>query len=138
MKQSDHEYPLSYVNRNLESILVEMVKEYSDDLSEQAAKITEQVANDFAQQLKEETPRSNMSDEHLADTVQCTAVASKTYGRESKGYVVHYGKWQIAHLLEFGWTLRNGKRMDRTPFVRPLFDRNRDKYYNMYKEGLSK
>lgn len=133
-----HEYPLSYVNKNLEKIIAEFVNEYSDDLSQKAAAITEKVAQDFAAQLKDETPKSDVSGEHLADTVAVTAVASKSYGREGKGYVVHYGKWQIAHLLEFGWTLRNGKRMNRTPFVRPLFDRNKEKYYNMYRDGLGK
>ena len=131
-------YPLSYVSSNLNKIVSEMLNEYSEELSEKADKITEKVANDFAEKLKEVTPRSTDNTEHLADTVTVTAKNKKSYGRASKIRYVHYGKWNIAHLLEFGWTLRNGQRLNRTPFVRPLFDNNKERYYNMYKEGLSK
>lgn len=131
-------YPLNYVSNNLNRIVSEFLKEYSDTAYEKANQITEEVAKDFAAKLKEKTPRSTRSDEHLADTVEVTPVKEKAYGRETSAQVVHYGKWQIAHLLEFGYTLRNGNKLVRTPFIRPLFDENRDKYYKMYKDGMSK
>lgn len=131
-------YPLSYVSSNLNKIISELVDEYSEELSEKADKITEEVARDFAEKLKEVTPRSTYNTEHLADTVIVTTKTEKSYGRKRKMRYVHYRKWQISHLLEFGWTLKNGKRIDRKPFVRPLFDNNRDRYYRMYREGLGK
>lgn len=131
-------YPLSYVSSNLNKIISELVDEYSEELSEKADKITEEVARDFAEKLKEVTPRSTYNTEHLADTVTVTTKTEKSYGRKRKMRYVHYRKWQISHLLEFGWTLKNGKRIDRKPFVRPLFDNNRDRYYRMYREGLGK
>lgn len=130
-------YPLSYVSSNLNKIVSEFLTEYSEELQAKADKITENVAKDFANQLKAVTPRSeNTSEEHLADTIVVTTKTQKVYGRTSKARYVHFRKWQISHLLEFGWTARNGKKITRTPFVRPLFDKNKDRYYNMYKDGL--
>lgn len=131
-------YPLSYVASNLNKMLSEMLTEYSEELYEKADKITEEVAQDFAESLAEVTPRSTSNTEHLADTVTVSAKAKKSMGRKTKARYVHYKKYQLAHLLEFGWTARNGTKITRQPFVRPLFDRKKDKYYNMYKEGLSK
>lgn len=130
-------YPLSYVSNNLNKIVSEFLTDYSEELQAKVDKITEQVAKDFANQLKAVTPRSqNASEEHLADTIVVTAKTQKVYGRTSKARYVHFRKWQISHLLEFGWTARNGKKITRTPFVRPLFDKNKDRYYNLYKDGL--
>ena len=130
-------YPLSYVSSNLNKIISEFLTEYSEELQVKADKITDKVAQDFAQQLKGVTPRSDStSEEHLADSIVITTKTQKVYGRTSKARYVHFRKWQISHLLEFGWTARNGKKITRTPFVRPLFDKNRDRYYNMYKDGL--
>lgn len=115
-----------------------MVNEYGEELSRKAFEVTRTIAKDFAEQLKEVTPRSDNDSEHIADTVMLTEGKNKQYGRTHKIFYVHYGKWQIAHLLEFGWTLRNGQRLERNPFIRPLFDKNKERYYNMYKEKLSK
>lgn len=133
-------YPLSYVSNNLNNILAEIVTDYESEISEKASEITNQVANDFAERLRQVTPRSEVEgiQPHLADTVKVTKKLERSIGRKGKTVYVHYGKWQIAHLLEFGWTLRNGIRLERTPFVRPLFDANKERYYRMYKEGLSK
>lgn len=133
-----NEYPLSYVSNSLNSILSEMLTEYSDALEEKAQEVTKIVAEDFAQNLRQVTPRSNEAGEHLADSVTVTARDEKSYGKKHKVYRVHFKKWQISHLLEFGWTLRNGKKLVRKPFVRPLFDNNKDRYYRMYREELSK
>lgn len=137
-KTSKNSYPLNYVSSQLNNMLSEMLTEYSEELSAKAEKITQEVAQDFATKLKEVTPRSSYDSEHIADTVKVTAQNEKYYGRVSKVYRVHYGKWQIAHLLEFGWTKKNGERLDRTPFIRPLFDNNKERYYKRYKEELSK
>ena len=133
-------YPLAYVANEMKKIIADIVTDYETEISGKAAEITEKVANDFAEQLKSATPRSENPGlyEHLADTVKVTKKAEKSLGTKGKKFYVHYGKWQIAHLLEFGWTLKNGKRIDRKPFVRPLFDNNRDRYYRMYREGLGK
>lgn len=131
-------YPLSQVAKELDSILSSMITEYSEELQEKADKITEEVAQDFAKKLKEVTPRSDEGDVHMADTVVVIPKTQKAYGRAKKVRYVAYGKWQISHLLEFGWTSKNGKRVDRKPFVRPLFDQNKERYFKMYKEGLNK
>lgn len=131
-------YPLNYVTNNLNNMLSEFLTEYSVELSQKANTITEEVAQDFAKKLRQRTPRSDRDSEHLADTVEVTKISEKSYGKETQAQVVHYGKWQIAHLLEFGYTLRNGNKITRQPFIRPLFDENKDKYYKMYKDGLSK
>lgn len=135
-----HSYPLSYVANELNRIIADIVTDYETEVSGKAAKITEQVANDFAEKLRQATPRSDVAlgAPHLADTVKVTEKRERSLGSKGRKIYVHYGKWQIAHLLEFGWTLRNGQRIDRTPFIRPLFDNNKERYYNMYKEGLSK
>ena len=133
-------YPLSYVANEMNKIIADIVTDYETEISGKAAEITKQVANDFAEKLKQETPRSGVSSSqpHLGDTIKVTEKKEKSIGTKGRKIYVHFGKWQIAHLLEFGWTLRNGKRLDRTPFVRPLFDNNKERYYRMYKEGLSK
>lgn len=133
-------YPLSYVANELNRIVADIVTDYETELKGKVEEITKEVANDFAEQLRTETPKSGVTAgaEHLADTVMVTEKAEKSLGTKKKKFYVHYGKWQIAHLLEFGWTLRNGKRLDRTPFIRPLFDRNKERYYRMYKEGIQK
>lgn len=133
-----HSYPLSQISNELDRIISEMLTEYSDELQEKADKVTEQVAEDFAAKLKDATPRSDSLGEHMADTVKVTTKKEKSLGKVVRTRFVHYGKWRTSHLLEFGWTARNGKRVDRTPFVRPLFDSNKDRYARMYKEELEK
>ena len=133
-------YPLSYVANEMSKIIADIVTDYETEVSGKVGEITKQVAIDFAEKLRAETPRSNVNfgDPHLADTVKVTEKMEKSLGSKKRKFYVHFGKWQIAHLLEFGWTLRNGKRLDRKPFVRPLFDNNKERYYRMYKEGLQK
>lgn len=135
---SKNSYPLTKVANELGDIISSMLTEYSEELQEKCDAITEEVAQDFATKLKDVTPRSNYNGEHIADTVLVTTQEEKQYGRVKKARYVSYGKWQIAHLLEFGWTTKNGKRVTRSPFVRPLFDNNKDRYHRMYKEGLGK
>ena len=132
-------YPLSQVANELDRIVSNMLMEYSEELQEKADKVTEKVAQDFADKLKQVTPRSDETDGvHMADTVMVTAKRQRQLGRVRGVRYVSYGKWQVSHLLEFGWTSKGGKRVNRTPFVRPLFDQNKDKYAAMYKEDLSK
>lgn len=129
-------YPLSQVANELNSIISSMLTEYSEELQEKADKVTEQVAEDFATRLKDATPRSDEGGTHMADTVKVTYKTEKSLGKKVKARFVHFGKWQISHLLEFGWTSKDGKRIDRSPFVRPLFDQNKERYMKMYKEAL--
>lgn len=131
-------YPLSYVSQNLGKMLSEFFTEYGEKAQEKAADVTRRVASDFATKLKEATPKSPnpRGSEHLADTVVVSEREEKSTGRKGKVLYVHYTKWQIAHLLEFGWTTRNGRFITRTPFVRPLFDNNKERYFNMYKEAF--
>lgn len=133
-------YPLSYVANEMNKIIADIVTDYETEISKKAEEITVQVANDFAEKLRQETPKSDIEGglPHLADTVRVTEKREKSLGSKGRKMYVHFGKWQIAHLLEFGWTLRNGKRLERKPFVRPLFDNNRERYYRMYKEGIQK
>lgn len=131
-------FPLSQVANELNSMIAEFLTEYSEELQEKADKVTEEVAKDFAEKLKTVTPRSDEGPVHMADTVKITTKKEKSLGKKVKVRFVSYGKWQISHLLEFGWTHQSGKRIDRQPFVRPLFDENKDRYYKMYKEALSK
>ena len=139
MAKSKNTYPLRYVTENLDKIVSGMITEYSQELEAKADQVTEKVAKDFAEKLKPVTPRSNViaGAEHLADTIVVKAKKERKYGKITTAQYVHYKKWQIAHLLEFGWTLRNGKRLERQPFIRPLFDQNKERYYNMYKEELN-
>ena len=133
-------YPLSYVSSNLSQILSEMIQEYGKEAEEKANKVTVKVAQDFAEKLRANTQRSGElgGQEHLADTVKVSERSERFAGKAGKVIYVHYGKWQIAHLLEFGWTSRNGKRVSRKPFVRPLFDNYRERYLRMYREELEK
>ena len=131
-------YPLSQVANELNSIISGMLTEYSEEMQEKADLVTEKVAEDFAEKLREATPRSADSVTHMADTVKVTTKKERSIGKVVHARFVHYGKWQVSHLLEFGWTSKNGKRVDRTPFVRPLFDRNKERYTKMYKEELEK
>ena len=129
-------YSLSYVANSLSEILSGIFAEYGEEVMEAANETTVKVANDFAKALAPVTPRSTHDTEHLADTITVTERTEKFAGVKQKTLYVHFKKWQISHLLEFGWTLKNGKRMERTPFVRPLFDRNKEKYFNMYVEAI--
>lgn len=136
---ANNSYPLSYVTQNLNNMVSEIFDSYEKELQSKAEKVTEKVAKDFAGKLKQVTPKSSIAGgEHLADTVIVTGKKLKSYGRVTKAQYVHYKKWQIVHLLEFGWTARNGKRIERTPFIRPLFDQNKEQYYQMYKEAVQK
>ena len=131
-------YPLSQVANELNSIISSILTEYSEELQEKADKVTEQIAQDFAEQLRDVTPRSDSLGEHMADTVKVTTKKERSLGKVTRARFVHYGKWRTSHLLEFGWTSRDGKRVERAPFVRPLFDRNKERYTRMYKEELEK
>lgn len=135
---SKNSYPLTQVANELGNIISSMLTEYSEELQKKCDAVTEEVAQDFADKLKDVTPRSNYDGEHIADTVMVTQKQEKEYGQVKKAQYVSYGKWRIAHLLEFGWTTKNNRRITRTPFVRPLFDSNKERYYHMYKEGLGK
>ena len=133
-------YPLSYVANEMNKIIADIVTDYETEISKKVEEVTVQVANDFAEKLRQATPRSDVEfgAPHLADTVKVTEKKEKSYGVKGRKLYVHFGKYQIAHLLEFGWTLRNGQKLQRTPFVRPLFDNNKERYYKMYKEAIQK
>ena len=134
-------YPLSYVSAHMREIVSGMLQQYGEQAEKKVNKVTKEVAEDFAKELVQVTPRSTNIDStapHLADTVKVTARSNRQYGKKITTRFVHFGKWQISHLLEFGWTLRNGKHLVRTPFVRPLFDRKKEGYVKRYKEELSK
>lgn len=131
-------FPLSQVANELNEILASMLTQYSEELQEKADKITEEVAQDFAAKLKDATPRSDELGVHMADTVTVVSKKERSFGTAKKVRYVCYKKWQVSHLLEFGWTTKNGKRIDRKPYVRPLFDQNKEQYVRMYKEGLEK
>ena len=131
-------FPLSQVAQELDNILASMMTEYSEELQEKADKITEEVAQDFAKKLREVTPRSDELGVHMADTVMVVHKKERSFGTPKKARYVCYGKWQASHLLEFGWTSKKGKRIERKPYVRPLFDQNKEQYVRMYKEGLEK
>ena len=134
-------YPLSYVSTHMREIVSGMLQQYGEQAEEKVNKVTKEVAEDFAKELAQVTPRSASVDQespHIADTVQVTSRSNKQYGKKITTRFVHFGKWQISHLLEFGWTLRNGKSLTRSPFVRPLFDRKKDEYVQKYKEELSR
>ena len=73
-------YPLSQVANELNSILAGMFTEYSEELQEKADKVTEKVAEDFAQKLKEVTPRSEEGTVHMADTIKVTTKKEKSLG----------------------------------------------------------
>lgn len=118
-----------------------MLNTYGESVQEKVDKITGEIAQDFAEELATVTPRSDPTESdgvHLADTVKVTTKSATAYGKKIKTRFVHFGKWQISHLLEFGWTLRNGQKLVRAPFVRPLFDRKKESYVKRYKEELSK
>lgn len=137
-KERVNTFPLSQVANELNQILSQYLTEYSEELQEKADEVTEEVARDFAAKLKEVTPRSDNNTTHLADTVKVVYKKERSFGQPKKARYVCYGKWQIAHLLEFGYTAKNGRRIDRIPFVRPLFDQNKERYSKMYKEKLQK
>lgn len=136
----ERSYHLSYVANEMNKIIADIVTDYETEISKKAEEITVQVANDFAEKLRQATPRRGVETgtPHLADTVKVTEKKKKSLGRTGRIVYVHFGKYQIAHLLEFGWTLRNGQRLERKPFVRPLFDNNKERYFQMYKEGIQK
>lgn len=130
-------YPLSQIANEMNSIVSQMISEYGEQCQQTVEKVTKEIAEDFAKDLAKVTPRSDsLVSEHTADTVKVSEKKQKFYGRSSKSFVVHYRKWQLSHLLEFGWTAKNGKKIVRQPFVRPLFDKNKEKYIQRYKDTL--
>jgi hypothetical protein len=131
-------FPLSQVANELNAIVSGMLTEYSEQLQAKADEVTEKIAQDFAHKLKDATPRSDEGGVHMADTVMVVYKKERFFGQPKKARYVCYGKWQVSHLLEFGWTSKNGKRITRQPFVRPLFDQTKDQYVKMYKEELEK
>ena len=135
-KKSANSFSLSQVANELNQILSQYFNEYSQELQEKADKVTEEVAQDFAEKLRQVTPRSDDNGTHMADTVKVVTKSERSFAKRTKARYVCYGKWQISHLLEFGWTSKNGQRVDRKPFVRPLFDQNKERYAKMYKEKL--
>lgn len=125
----DKRYPLKYVADNFSKIVEEYVDTYEKEKSGKTDEILKEISNDFADNLKQVTPRStNTKGVHLADTIGVE--------KSGKKYIVYFGKYQIPHLLEFGWTAKNGRRINRTPFIRPLFDRSKEKYVRLFKKRL--
>ena len=141
-KTSVHTYPLSTISKEFSSIMNEMLTEYADTFQKNSYRAVQKIANTFAEDLKSVTPRSDSvagyDGAHLADSIVVSKKGERYYSSTHEAYFVHFQKWQIAHLLEFGWTARNGRRIERTPFVRPLFDNNKERYMQIIKEELSK
>ena len=138
MAKTNNSYPLSYVTQNLDKMMSELVAECGTRIDKDASEVLKKCADDYSQQLKNVTPSSTKNTVHLKDTIQVSEQKSQYYGKVQKAQVVHFKKWQIAHLLEFGWTAKNGMKVVRNPFIRPLFDSNKNKYYKWMKEGLQK
>lgn len=135
---ADKVYPISYVTKHLQELLKKAFDEYGDQLEKDASQSLYECAEDYAKELKPVTPRSKIDHEHLADTIGVKKETKVYYGKSSEVAVVYFRKYQLPHLLEFGWIGRNGKKVERKPFMRPLFDKNSDRYYRKIVEDLMK
>lgn len=132
------EMPLLVVAKELENYIADLFDSYEKETTINIEKTVEKVANDFANELKTVTPVSDTSGGKYGHIKNNINVKTETKNGK-KRYVVNFGKKAyLSTLLEFGWTTKNGISVRRQAFIRPLFDRNKDRYFKQIKEAVER
>lgn len=135
---SDRREPIEVVAEKFEEMIAGFLDDYEKELSVNIEQAVKEAANMFANDLRPKVPVSDGdggSQGHLRDNLKVT----KKIVNGRPVYIAHFGKkgW-LSVLLEYGWTKRNGKKMERKPFIRPTYDQNEQKYYNHIKEAVER
>ena len=131
--------PLSQIENEIEDFIASQINSYAKELEVKIDKELEEVANDFVEKLKPVTPVDYDSDGgkygHLRDNLNVKKKKSKGH----TSFVVNYGKkgW-LSTLLEYGWTAVNGRLIKRKAFIRPTFEKNKERYFKKIKQAVEK
>ena len=121
--------PLSEINEEFENMVAEIIDTYEKELTVKLDDVMKEVAHEFKDDLYPNVPVSDGDGGkygHLRDNL----TVSNRKKKDSRVYEVHFGKkgW-LSTLLEYGWRKRNSnEKVERTPFVRPVFEKNKAKY----------
>lgn len=123
------------VERELENVLAEMIDSYQKELEINVEKELQECAEDFKNELYPKTPTSKKGKDHLRDNLTVTKKKTKN----EKSFIVHFGqKGWLSTLQEYGWTTVNGRIIKRPAFIRPTFEKNKERYFNKIKEAVKR
>jgi len=125
-------------DKELGPYIASLVDTYEKEMIVNLNDVIENIATDFKDKLQAVTPVSKGDGGkygHLRDNIK---IGQKKKDNGSIARTVHFGKksW-LATLLEYGWTAKNGKLVhENKPFVRPVFERNQEMYFQMIKKAV--
>jgi HK97 gp10 family phage protein len=131
--------PLSQISNQFADIVGGMIDSYVKELETNLEPIIEEVAKDFAKDLAEGTPVSNTDGGkygHLKDNIKVSRIRKD---RQTVGFRVHFGnKGWLSTLREYGWTTVNGRLVSPKPFIRPIFDQNKERYSKKIRDSIDR
>lgn len=96
----------------------DLVGDYVDNIVPKLEKKLDETANSIVNYITTKAPRSGSS-KAFADSFVATPKGS---GLDKTIVIYSNTKGKLTHLLEFGFTHRNGKFVRAKPFMRPAYD----------------
>ena len=99
---------------NLDSAVMDILTEYSEDVSKAASEAIAEVARESVKKLKQTSPGKGKYSKGWTSKVEKTAVSVEAvvYGKT--------GTYQLAHLLEHGHAKRGGGRVGAIVHIKPV------------------
>ena len=128
--------PLDEVSEQFAEIIHGIIIEYANQLEINLDPVLRAAADELKNDLYHVTPVSDGDGGeygHLRDNLR----RRKSTRNGETRYIVDFGKkgW-LSTLLEYGWYMRNGTRVPPKPFVIPTFEKYKEKYYKIVKDGV--
>lgn len=99
--------------------LTDVINDYAIEVQEEVLKRFELTADEILDYVKNNCPRSDSGNNHLADTFVKTEVGT---GINKIIYISSQKKGRLVHLIELGFKHRSGKHVPARPFMRPAYD----------------
>ncbi len=132
-------WALRDIANKLEEIIAKELDTYEKELEGNTDNAMEKVSNEFIQDLIPNIPLGHTPNKYTSQYGHLRELVQKSVRLRSgnKVRIIHFGpKYRIVHLLEYGWTQRDGKFMRREPFIRPTFNSNEEKYVRIIANSL--
>lgn len=99
--------------------LSEIIETYGDDVKADVEKKLDETASEVLNYIKENCPRTDYGNNHLADSFILTTVGS---GANKTIFISSGTKGRLVHLVELGFKHKSGKFVMARPFMRPAYE----------------
>ena len=99
--------------------ITDIIKEYANDVQELSLEKLEETADKILDYIVKNCPRTNIGENHLADSFIKTEVGD---GINKVIYISSKTKGRLVHLIELGFKHKSGVHVSARPFLRPAYE----------------